>query len=778
MKSLIFRNSENLRYYRSHFLLFIYLSVFLTISSVPVFLSLKISSILLLQVVVGQEIYGSISKRVQVSTIERMAMGFSIGSLVWLLVDQILLWISLSGIGWLLISLQIIFVLWVNHRRADENSGLFRISFEAVGWLTVASLFGLSGEWVWPLPLAVVGAALLLANHRFLFGRRRDLAVLATLIAIGSCVTVLATRPKIWWITQTDQHFYQAISSSLAKWGFNDNTLSSGFRLSYHWFPYAWSGLVQRLSDAPDWIVITRVGPIIATLCIVSLVWVISRRMFESKNVAALSVMLFATSSVSGDLALNIDLAMFGSYSQLFATIWLLPILLWMIDADRRTISSNSVLVSILLVGMVGGKVSHAAIALVCVLGFESFRFITFPELRKSCILHSAVALTTVLVTTLLLFGNDGSISFRFLTWVSYVQGDLYQFVQGEMPGFSRWKLFLLAGALLLGILFATVATIFGGFVWLRRQRAIFFALICSVVVGVVLSNFSSGPSGPNGLFFVHSSIMLAVALSGSTIWQSLQAFPEQRIKARMILVLALATVLYLTVNYLIPSQNLGTSTAAYLRTSRSLSFMAGVFLIVVVCAFQKKNRRLTTSFGATVLVFLLGLSSVSFLAKSVMSFEKNYSSFATNGQTYVASVSLEEVARWFENETLTTDIYASNYLCDETSCGSPDYSTKSLMSALINRRSLVQAPYFAAAYTRDRNSVDAAQIPVRIEASTSFASSPTRETLSFLIQQDVRWYVVDKTVAKTNWWQKSDSVVFGNEEFLVIDLDTVELEP
>jgi len=99
-------------------------------------------------------------------------------------------------------------------------------------------------------------------------------------------------------------------------------------------------------------------------------------------------------------------------------------------------------------------------------------------------------------------------------------------------------------------------------------------------------------------------------------------------------------------------------------------------------------------------------------------------------------------------------------------------------MSALINRRSLIQVPYFTAAYTRDRNSVDAAQIPLRIEVSTSFASLPTRETLSFLIQQDVRWYVVDKTVAKSNWWQKSDSVVFGNEEFLVIDLDTVELEP
>jgi len=639
-------------------------------------------------------------------------------------------------------------------------------------------LVGLSGEWVWPLPLAVVGIVVLLARHFRFFNQHRYFDRLAMLTLVCTGIAVLATRPKIWWITQTDQHFYQAISSSLAKWGFNDNTLSSGFRLSYHWFPYAWSGLVQRLSGAPDWIVITRVGPIVATLCIVSLVWVISRRIVNDQNAAALTVVLFAASPVFGVLSLNIDLAIFGSYSQMFASIWLIPFLLWMIDADSRTSLPNAVLISVLLVGTVGGKVSHAVIALTAILGFEVFRFITKPELRKSAALESGVALLTVLGTTYLLFGNEGSISFRLLSWVSYVQGDLSPFVQGEIPGF-RWKLFLLAGALLFGIMYATLATILAGFIWLRRHSSIFFGLFCCVVLGIVLSNFSAHPSGPNGLFFVHSAIILAGALSGSIAWQSLRALPLNNFKVRLISVLIFAIVLSLSINFFIPSLNSGMIGATYLRTSRSLSFAFGVFvLITTISIFQKKSSRMGAFLAPVVLVFLLGLSSVSFFVESAMSFQQNYSSFTRYGQTYIASADLEQLARWFESEALESEIYASNYFCDDKNCSSPDYSTKSLMPALINHRSLIQAPHFAAAYTRAKDSTEAGEIPARISASKTFASLPSAETLDFLLQRNVRWYVIDRSVDASDRWKMSNAVAFGNDEFLVVDLERVTLEP
>jgi len=779
MKPLFSKNLKNLDIFRSHFLLFLFLSVFFAISSVPVWLSLRISSILLLQILIGQEIYRIVSKNISTSVVERTAMGFSIGALLWLIVDQILLRLSLPGIGWSLITLQIVVVLWAIFRRSADDALQFRVSLEALGWLTVATLVGLSGEWVWPLPLAVVGIVVLLARHFRFFNQHRFFDRLAMLTLVCTGITVLATRPKIWWITQSDQPFYQAISSSLAKWGFNDNTLSSGFRLSYHWFPYAWSGLVQRLSGAPEWIVITRVGPIVATVCIVSLVWVICRRIVDDQNAAALTVVVFAASPVFGVISLNIDLAMFGSYSQMFASIWLIPVLLWMIDADRRTSLPNTVLITVLLVGMVGGKVSHAAIALTAILGFEVFRFITKPELRKSAALESGVALLTVLGTAYLLFGNDGSISFRFLSWVSYVQGDLDPFVRGDLEGYSRWKLVLLAGALLLGIMYAALATIIAGFLSLRRYSAIYFGFSCCIILSVVLSNFSSGPYGTNGLYFVHAAFIIAVILSGPIGWKLLRTLAASNFKGRLISVLISAIVVSLSVSFFVPSLNSGTSSAAYLRTSRSLNFLVGVLvLIAAMSIFRKKIPRVSNFLVPLVLVFSIGLSSVSFFVESAISFQKNYSGFTKSSPYYVATADLEQLARWFESETPESEIYASNYFCNDKNCSSPDYSEKSLMSALINRRSLIQAPYFAAAYTRAKNSTEAGEIPARISASKTFASLPSVETLDFLLQRNVRWYVIDRSVDASDRWKMSNAVAFSNDEFLVVDLERVTLEP
>jgi len=289
----------------------------------------------------------------------------------------------------------------------------------------------------------------------------------------------------------------------------------------------------------------------------------------------------------------------------------------------------------------------------------------------------------------------------------------------------------------------------------------------------------------------VHSAIILAGALSGSIAWQSLRALPLNNLKVRLISVLIFAIVLSLSTNFFIPSLNLGTSSAAYLRTSRSLNFLVGVLvLIAAMSIFRKKIPRVSRFLVPLVLVFLLGLSSVSFFVESAMSFQQNYSDLTKSDPYYVVTADLEQLARWFESETSESEIYASNYFCDNKKCSSPDYidlamfggqsqiSERSLMSALINRRSLIQAPLFAAAYTRAKNSTGMGEISARISASRTFASLPSAETLDFLLQRNVRWYVIDRSVDASDRWKMSNAVAFGNDEFLVVDLERVTLEP
>ncbi|NBQ05028.1 MAG: hypothetical protein EBU22_07000, partial [Actinobacteria bacterium] len=99
-----------------------------------------------------------------------------------------------------------------------------------------------------------------------------------------------------------------------------------------------------------------------------------------------------------------------------------------MIDVARDALRAPWALASILLIGLVGGKVSHAAVALVAILGFEVIRFFQRRELRRSILLESVVAVVTVIGATLFLFGTGGSLTWRPASWVPYVQGDLYDF--------------------------------------------------------------------------------------------------------------------------------------------------------------------------------------------------------------------------------------------------------------------------------------------------------------------------------------------------------------
>ena len=193
---------------------------------------------------------------------------------------------------------------------------------------------------------------------------------------------------------------------------------------------------------------------------------------------------------------------MFGSYSQHFATIWLLPIVLWMIDVARGALRAPSVLVSIFLMGLVGGKVSHAAVALVAVLGFELVRFFQQRENRRDSIVEALFAIVTVVGATLYLFGTGGSLTWRPASWVPYLQGDLYDF-QGL-------KLILATTIFLLGMLSLAAVVLVRGMFNNEKINGVYAGVLLAVIAGVFASNFSSGPSGPNGLFFVHSPLIIA----------------------------------------------------------------------------------------------------------------------------------------------------------------------------------------------------------------------------------------------------------------------------
>jgi hypothetical protein len=740
----------------------------LVVSSVPIILALKIAVILLLQIFTGNEFYSKFLKSRSISLVEAASIGFSLGALIWLLFDQLFIALSLPHVGWLVPVLIAAFTRLWGGAKTNQSREYSLPDFDTVAWIVIASLVGISGEWVWPFPFAMLTALLLLIRKlKKINNANYDRSAIGILAITG--VATLVTRPSIWWITQSDTHFYQAISTSVAKWGFRDSILTSGYSLKYHWFPYAWTGMVGRISDAPDWVVLTRVGPLVATLCIIALVWTITLRLIENRSAAIVGVFVFAASPVFGDWSLSINLAMFGSYSQHFATIWLLPIVLWMIDVARGALRAPWALVSIFLVGLVGGKVSHAAVALVAVLGFEFVRFFQQRENRRDSIVEALFAIVTVVGATLYLFGTGGSLTWRPASWVPYLQGDLYDF--------RGLKLILATTILLLGMLSIAFVALLRGILSEKSLSAVFTGVFASVVVSVAFSNFSTGPSSPNGLFFIHSSLIVAFSLIVAPLFRA-PGRKSSRISIssnfRLASIIGGYAVLF---SVMTPDLNSGSVSAVFLRISRSLTPVVAFLVVVMLLIFSKKSRLVgQVNLYSLTLASLIVISVGSFVAKTFSDIPKNYRNFEDDSPAFIESPDLRALRDWFDENSTSEDIYASNYFCESSECSSADYSREALVAALVKRRSLVQSPWFAASYSSGDKKISQSDFIDRLSVSISFANRPILADSLLLKKWSVDWYVVDLEVTPSNYWTNSDAKVYENNSYLVIDLNKVKL--
>ena len=735
----------------------------LLFSDVAPLVGLRVLLVLLAQVVTGGEIYRYFKKSGSLSLVEYSAFGFAFGSLTWLISDQIFIAVSLPRVGWI-----VPFVAALVRRFLTRNTVTrhLEINWQTLRWIFVATLLGLSGEWVWTLPFAIFATVVLSLRDKLFSKVAPGYKNLGFVLLIGgSAILTLLNRPKVWWISQGDTHFYEGLTKSVAKWGWQESIFSAGFSLQYHWFPYAWSGLVTRISDSPDWVVLTRVGFLIPALCLVSFVWIVSSRLSSSPFAPILGVLIFSASSVFGEWFVIIPLAMMGSFSQLFATIWLFPVLLWAIDFSQKLITKSWLYLCLLFVGLVGGKVSHAAVAAAFLLSFQAFNTWRSRSISLSDFFATSAVLITMFITSRVLFGTGGSLSPRPAAWAAYLQGDLYAFY-----GRSLW---VAAAVLVIGMGYLSFCTVIIGATFIRDRSAIFFSLIASLLAGIGFSNLSSGPTSPNGLFFLHASVMLVVSISGVvavSIWNK---------GRKLVMVEAVACVLIAVVSllliYLIPDRDSGANSAIWFRTIRSLVVLLPVLIIPLLFA-ARKSGDLLLSIGKGVLLATITISITTFIATNGSSYERDMSGFKRNSDLYLPSEDLIELRDWMSENSNDRDIYSSNYVCEGEDCSAPQLSQRALLSTTVERRALIESPWIASAFTEPKSRDGAGDFAERLEFSADFALMPSGRILEFFVTSDVRWYIVDLSRANNGKWQSNPAAVFTNDSFVLIDLDSFEI--
>ncbi|MFM8531558.1 MAG: hypothetical protein ACKOD2_18165 [Ilumatobacteraceae bacterium] len=121
---------------------------------------------------------------------------------------------------------------------------------------------GLLVEWYWPVPIFASLAAWTISRRAI----RKMPGTWWSLLSLGIVASGIAAsvwwRPRTWQFQQEEQIWSAVVAGSAARIGVGDSAYFAGHPIFYHWFGYAWSGSVARLSGIDEVLAVAVVAPI------------------------------------------------------------------------------------------------------------------------------------------------------------------------------------------------------------------------------------------------------------------------------------------------------------------------------------------------------------------------------------------------------------------------------------------------------------------------------------------------------------------------------------
>jgi len=341
-----------------------------------------------------------------------------------------------------------------------------------------------------------------------------------------------------------DLVFLEAVSQSVAALGPQDNLLLSGEAIRYHWFTYGWVGLTTQSTDAEPFVVLTRVLPVLLVLASAWLAAAWAAHLSARRWVPGLASLLVVAGGYVG--AQQGVLLTYDSPSTGYATVLLLAASLTTTTFLRfQTGPMALVILSLLAIGSVGAKASHAAVlaAGIAAIALGSL-------LRPQCRRWRQRAISTALVAAV-------SMLAAYMALLRGVSGNEAQIGLAQVGQHTSTFQGMDPAPGLLGAMFGTTALVLAaaprwiGFAFLLRSPETRWAPETLYGVGLVFAAVGTlfGLGGvTNAAWFALAataplSILSAVGLGDA--WQGLALKPSRgRSRALVILVAAGAAVI------------------------------------------------------------------------------------------------------------------------------------------------------------------------------------------------------------------------------------------
>ena len=763
----------------------------LVVADTPIKVALVSTGFIAVQILTGGLIFVALSNKTDLSWQEFCGLGLVVGSLLTIALDQIFRQTFIADYAWVLSLFTMLlipkskkFFLSVATEQTQTRTRLTDLLI-----ILAAGFLFISSDWFWALPLVVLIIATVVWCE---FAKYRRHAAVAAIISAPISIVSVFTRPNGWWIEDSDLALNEAISQTLKVWGTQENINAVGTPTNYHWLVYAWSGLLERVSGAPNWVMNSRVIPFVVSLGTALLIWAIISRLGYTRKVIFASLLIIGTYDTVPTWGRGFGIGYTPSPSQMYGLLLLLTFVYLVIIFEHPAPKRALILFLIVGIGAIGAKVPHGAIVAASSGLLTVYTILKTRKLFSASVIQLVVTTLGVLIGFVVIIGGlSDSSRGMIIDQVAFVNG-----ITGDFRPYSlqvRW--------------FAAVIFIFGffslpilGIALINKQKIFNNPGLRILLLGVAISGISGAMflSGEFAveLFFAHAASSLLLVFIAPLLASNFnQAIKSKRLVGLIVgigLVSAIASAF-------VPNLNSGSTFAIGLRLIPSLVGLVpiGAAVIAAILVSQKTERSTTASrlalFG--IAAMSVGFFAVNFSRNAVNEypeFNRNYES-----RTGLDRPDLLAASEWITDNTPVAAIFATNDFCAEisTDCdaqtdwlkrveysmnctrdqvlrwvGTDDCNPGSykLLTALVDRR------FLAGNFWVGVSDGDALQpwLAERVMNSVKFAKAASIEVSESLKQSNVEWFLLRKELTVSQDWQKYGTIEYSNDSYAIIKLN------
>jgi len=699
---------------------------FLLARGVPYEESIKIVALISFQVLIGGHIWIRFNGSRAVGSFEFFGMGFAFGTIFFTVVDQMLVNLGFrfnyAIIG--AFATMLVFTL----KRVFPFDGIVHaetiniIQLPIYLMLFVYLGFGeLHSGSLWAL-VVLLGA--LCSTHYARFSKNQ-LLVIAILGSFTSLIVYHAFKSPIlygnWflrplYIGTDDAIFSESVGYSISHFGWSEYAAAFGTDIRYHWFSLAWSGLVQRVTNASPFTMTLHVVPAISFAAIGALLISIGSRLtMRRRFIVFMPIVLFATSSAPTPIRFFYVL----NTSNVLPVVWTLALVLVIVVSNKSEVVKSTILISVLIGVIILSKIPYAVAPLIGTIGMITYNVFSKKQSLKTAFMQIGWILAIpALVFSQFLSPNEWEKRSFTIDW------NLMNVAMG-----SEYRVF--PALVLISILVATRLPLLFQINSSSRFNSFKVFLFCASLTGLIR-------------FFVDGSSAEHYFLNNALVYGSVAV-----------------CVVLADLDTSAPNTRLG------LYFQIAIPFVCALTVSVIfLAAYGLRGYSVTNNLKSLVFVVCLVLGSVGiFVRQSII-----VPSYTPKGSV-ATDVEIESL-KWLNDNSDKDAIIATNRsMCSkDDECGVDESSY--LISAVAHRRVLIEGPRFVTGGKPYPNWVND-----RIEDSLAFANSPSEVSRDALLGRGITWFFLDSDLLPTGFnrlsmpWSLWASLEYQNENIYIFRL-------